>query len=107
MPLPPPASRGISIDEIDTPALVVDLDALEGNIAGMAAAVKASGARLRPHAKSHKCAAIARLQIAAGAVGVCCQKTSEAEALGARGGADVLVTKRIVGAAKTPRPPRP
>ncbi len=103
MPLPPPASRGIPIDEIDTPALVVDLDALEANIAGMAAAVKASGARLRPHAKSHKCAAIARLQIAAGAVGVCCQKTSEAEALVAGGVADVLVTNEIVGAAKTAR----
>jgi D-serine deaminase-like pyridoxal phosphate-dependent protein len=66
----------------------------------MADAAKESGVRLRPHAKSHKCAQIARAQIAAGAVGVCSQKVSEAEALVAGGVADVLVTNEIVGKQK-------
>src|SRR5882672_8641928 len=98
-----PASVGTPLDDIDTPALVVDLDALEGNIARMAQAMEGSAARLRPHAKSHKCAEIARRQIAAGAVGVCAQKVSEAEALVAGGVADVLVTNEIVGAQKVSR----
>src|SRR6266704_2478183 len=103
MPLSPHASIGIALDEVDTPALVLDLDALEGNVSRMADAVKGNGVRLRPHAKSHKCAEIARAQIAAGAVGVCCQKVSEAEALVAGGVADVLVTNEIVGRRKTAR----
>src|SRR6267154_2391026 len=103
MPLPPPASVGNPLDQIDTPALVLDLGALESNIAVMADTVRKSGVRLRPHAKSHKCAEIARRQIAAGAVGVCCQKVSEAEALVAGGVADVLVTNEIVGRRKTAR----
>ncbi len=103
MPPPPHASIGIALDQVDTPALVLDLDALERNLLRMADAVKGSGVRLRPHAKSHKCAEIARAQIAAGAVGVCCQKVSEAEALVAGGVADVLVTNEIVGRRKTAR----
>ena len=73
---------GDPVAAIDTPALVIDLDAMERNLArdgGVRA--RTHGVRLRPHAKMHKCAAIARLQMAAGAVGVCVQKTSEAEAL--------------------------
>src|SRR5258708_5727670 len=69
MPPTPHASIGIALDEVDTPALVLDLDALERNLLRMADAVKGSGVRLRPHAKSHKCAPIARAQIAAGAGG--------------------------------------
>jgi len=103
VPPSPHASIGIALDEVDTPALVLDLDALERNLQRMADAVKASGVRLRPHAKSHKCAQIARAQIAAGAVGVCCQKVSEAEALVAGGVADVLVTNEIVGPWKIAR----
>src|SRR6476646_5248488 len=98
-----PARIGIPLEEIDTPALVVELDALEGNIARMAKAVEGGAVRLRPHAKSHKCAEIARKQIAAGAVGVCSQKVSEAEALVAGGVADVLVTNEIVGKTKVAR----
>src|SRR5438034_4389637 len=97
------ASIGITLDEVDTPALVLDLDVLGRNLLLMAEAVKGRGVRLRPHAKSHKCAEIARAQIAAGAVGVCCQKVSEAEALVAGGVADVLVTNEIVGRRKTAR----
>jgi D-serine deaminase-like pyridoxal phosphate-dependent protein len=100
---PAPASPGIPLEEIDTPALVLDLAALERNIASMALAVEGSAVRLRPHAKSHKCAEIAKRQVAAGAVGVCCQKVSEAEALVAGGVADVLVTNEIVGKAKLER----
>ena len=103
MPPSPETSIGIALDEVDTPALVLDLDALERNLQRMADAVKGSGVRLRPHAKSHKCAEIARAQIAAGAVGVCCQKVSEAEALVAGGVADVLVTNEIVGKQKLAR----
>ena len=99
----PPARVGAPLEEIDTPALVVDLDALEGNIARMAQVMERNPARLRPHAKSPKCAEIAKRQIAAGAVGVCAQKVSEAEALVAGGVADVLVTNEIVGAQKTAR----
>jgi D-serine deaminase-like pyridoxal phosphate-dependent protein len=99
----PPARLGIPLEDVDTPSLVVELDALEGNIARMAQAMEESPARLRPHAKSHKCAEIAKRQIAAGAVGVCAQKVSEAEALVAGGVADVLVTNEIVGAQKTAR----
>ena len=70
-----------------TQALVLDLDALEANIATMAELARARGVALRPHAKTHKCARIARLQLAAGAVGQCCAKLGEAEAMAARGSA--------------------
>ena len=87
--------------EVDTPALLLDLDAFERNVATMAEA--ASGLRLRPHAKSHKCPEIALRQIAAGAVGVCCQKVSEAAAMVDGGVADVLVSNEVVGRAKLGR----
>src|SRR5258706_6083606 len=103
MPPSPHASIGIALDEVDPPALVLALDALERNLLRMVDAVKGSGVRLRPHAKSHKCAEIARRQIAAGAVGVCCQKVSEAEALVAGGVADVLITNQIVDMRKMER----
>src|SRR3977135_1783557 len=102
---PPHASIGIALDEVDTPALVLDLDGLERNLSRMADAVRESGVRLRPHAKSHKCAQIARAQVAAGAVGVCSQKVSEAEGLVEVGVAwcvpVVLFTNEIVGRRKT------
>jgi len=87
--------------EVDTPALLLDLDAFERNVATMAEAAR--GLRLRPHAKSHKCPEIAKRQIAAGAVGVCCQKVSEAEALVAGGVGDVLIANEVVGRAKLAR----
>lgn len=89
--------------EVDTPALILDLDPFERNLARMADAVRGQPVRLRPHAKSHKCADIALRQIAAGAVGVCCQKVSEAEALVAGGVGDVLIANEIVGAGKLER----
>lgn len=93
---PPPARAGDPIEAIATPALVIDLDALERNIARMAAFAREYGLRLRPHAKTHKSAQIARLQLAAGAVGVCVQKVSEAEALAAQGIADFYISNEVV-----------
>ncbi|MGA0602128.1 DSD1 family PLP-dependent enzyme [Caulobacter sp. KR2-114] len=84
--------------DLNTPALVVDADALERNIARMAAFAKASGLSLRPHAKTHKSAAIARRQIDAGALGVCCAKLGEAEALTEAGIDGILITSPVVGA---------
>ena len=98
-----PATVGMPLAAVDTPALVLDLDAFERNLARMANAVRDKPVRLRPHAKSHKCAQIALRQIEAGAVGVCCQKVSEAEALVAGGIADVLIANEIVGAGKLDR----
>ncbi len=95
--------RGAGVDAVDTPALVIDLDAMERNLATMAAFAKQHHVRLRPHAKMHKSAAIARLQIAAGAVGVCVQKTSEAEALAAAGIADIYLSNEVIDAGKLAR----
>jgi D-serine deaminase-like pyridoxal phosphate-dependent protein len=94
---------GDAVASIDTPALVVDLDAMERNLAAMAAFARSHGVRLRPHAKMHKCAAIARLQMAAGAVGVCVQKTSEAEALAAAGVTDLYISNEVIAPAKLAR----
>ena len=99
----PPARPGDPVDAIETPALVVDLDALERNLDGLAQAVAAKGLRLRPHAKAHKTPAIAKLQVARGAVGVCCQKVDEAAAFVEDGIADVLVTNEIVAPSKLAR----
>ena len=103
MTISTPASIGMTLADVDTPALILDLDAFERNLARMAEAVHGKPVRLRPHAKSHKCAEIALRQIAAGAVGVCCQKVSEAEALVAGGVGDVLIANEIVGAGKHER----
>ena len=75
------SSRGISKWDLDTPALVLDLDKLEQNIAAMRASLAGTNVGARPHAKTHKSADIAKLQLAAGAVGICTAKLSEAEAL--------------------------
>jgi len=76
---------GTSKWDLDTPALCVDLDRLERNIATMQAAARRFGIATRPHAKTHKSADIARMQLAAGAVGICTAKLGEAEALAAQG----------------------
>lgn len=99
----PPAEPGMTLDQVDTPALLVDLDAFERNLQRMADAVDRAGVRLRAHAKTHKCAAIAKRQMALGAVGVCCQKVSEAEALVDAGVTDVLLSNQVVGERKVRR----
>ncbi|HXQ13243.1 MAG TPA: alanine racemase, partial [Caulobacteraceae bacterium] len=82
---------------LNTPALVLDVEALDRNIAAMADFAAANGLKLRPHAKTHKSVDIARRQIAAGALGVCCAKLGEAEALADGGIAGMLITSPIVG----------
>jgi 3-hydroxy-D-aspartate aldolase len=99
----PPAEIGMSLDEVDTPALIIDLDAFERNLKRLPERIAGSGVRLRPHAKTHKCAVVALKQVELGAVGVCCQKVSEAEALIYGGVRDVLVTNEIVGKQKLRR----
>ena len=104
MTVRPPAEIGMPLDEVDTPALVVDLDAFERNLRRLADRVGgAAGVRLRPHAKTHKCPVIALKQIELGAVGVCVQKVGEAEAMVYGGVKDVLVTNEIVGKQKLRR----
>lgn len=83
---------------LNTPALVLDLEALDANIAAMAKLAAAAGVKLRPHAKTHKSVDIARRQIAAGAVGQCCAKLGEAEALADGGIGGLLITSPVVSA---------
>ena len=88
--------------DLPTPALVVDLDILESNLASMQAAVDAAGKQLRPHAKAHKRVAIAKRQIELGAVGVCCATLTEMEAMTAAG-VPVLLTTPVAQRVKTDR----
>lgn len=92
------------IARLDTPALVLDLDAFEHNLRAMAAFARAQGVKLRPHAKTHKSVTVARRQLEAGeVVGFCCAKLGEAEAL-ARGGIDAhLLTSPVFGESKLVR----
>ncbi|HEY7758512.1 MAG TPA: DSD1 family PLP-dependent enzyme [Burkholderiales bacterium] len=99
----PPAQGGMRLEQVDTPALLLDLDAFERNLRRLHASLGDASVRVRPHAKSHKCPQIALRQIALGAVGVCCQKVSEAEALVRGGVGDVLIANEIVGAQKLAR----
>jgi D-serine deaminase-like pyridoxal phosphate-dependent protein len=98
-----PAAPGDRPPDVDTPALVLDLDRFEANVARMQDAAARYGVRVRPHAKSHKCAEIARRQLAAGAVGICCQKVGEAEVFLARGIGNVLISNEVVGERKLRR----
>ena len=99
----PAARAGDGVAAIDTPALVVDLDAMERNLARMADFAREHRVRLRPHAKMHKSAELARLQMRHGAVGVCVQKTSEAEALAAGGVTDIYISNEVIAPAKLAR----
>ena len=92
------------VAEIDTPALVVDLERMERNIATMARFFADKPAKLRPHWKTPKCAEVAKRQLAAGAIGITCAKLGEAEALAAAGiRTSVLIANQIVGAPKLVR----
>ena len=83
-------------DEIDTPALLIDLDLMEKNIRNMSEYLKGKKAKLRPHVKNHKIPTIARKEIEAGAVGVAVAKVSEAEVMAWGGIKDILITNQIV-----------
>ncbi len=90
-------------DEVDTPALLLDLDAFEHNLARMRDLLTPTGAKLRAHAKTHKSPVIAHRQMAHGAVGQCVQKVAEAEILAWGGVPDILVSNQVVGDAKLAR----
>jgi D-serine deaminase-like pyridoxal phosphate-dependent protein len=94
---------GVSKWELDTPALCVDLDKLEQNLAALRTGLAGTRVASRPHAKTHKCAAIAKLQLAAGSIGICTAKVSEAEALFAEGVTKILMTTANVTPAKIRR----
>lgn len=103
MPRILPAQPGMALADVDTPALILDLDAFEKNLKKLNESIAGRKIMLRPHAKSHKCPQIALRQIALGAVGVCCQKVSEAEAMVDGGVTDVLIANEVVGASKLKR----
>ena len=92
-----------SIDTIDTPALIVDVDRLEGNIARWAAFAREAGVKLRPHGKTHKCVEIARRQVSAGAVGLTLAKIGEAEVMARAGVRDIFLAYEVIGGPKLPR----
>jgi len=98
----PPASIGQRLEQVDTPALILELDAFERNLRTLADMVRGR-VRVRAHAKTSKCPEVGKRQMALGAVGVCCQKVAEAEAMVEGGIPDVLVSNEVVGAAKIER----
>jgi 3-hydroxy-D-aspartate aldolase len=99
----PPADVGMPLAEVDTPALLIDLDAFERNLGRMAQMIARTPAKLRPHAKTHKSPIIGLKQMRLGAVGVCCQKVSEAEAMVRGGVTNVLVSNEVAGRRKLDR----
>ena len=94
---------GKSVRDIDTPALVIDLDAMKRNLGRMAEFAKKHRVLWRPHAKLHKSVMLAKMQIKAGAVGVCVQKTAEAEIMVAGGIHDVYISNEVIAPAKLAR----
>ncbi len=94
---------GLPVESLDTPALVVDLDVLDSNIATIAGLLAERKVSWRPHAKAHKSPAIAHRLIAAGAIGITCAKLSEAEVYAASGIRDILIANQIVGPVKARR----
>jgi D-serine deaminase-like pyridoxal phosphate-dependent protein len=92
-----------TLAELDTPALLVDLEVLEANLAEMAALAARAEVRLRPHTKTHKSPDIARMQVAAGAAGITCAKLGEAEVMADAGLDDLLIAYPLVGEGKLRR----
>ena len=92
------------VEDLETPAVLVDLDVVERNIAAMAERARRHGVRLRPHAKTHKIPEIARMQLAAGAAGISLAKVGEAEVFADAGFEDIFLAYPVVGEAKAMRP---
>src|SRR5262249_40252511 len=97
------ARVGQSIDELDTPSVVVDIDLVDANVDDMAAFARSAGVALRPHCKTHKTLEIARKQAAAGASGLTVAKLDEAEAYLDDGHHDVFVANEVFGSTKWTR----
>ncbi len=95
--------QGVGKQDLPTPSLLLDLDALEANLRKMASHAEASGLGLRPHAKTHKCSEIAKIQVGMGALGVCVATIREAEAMAAAGVGGLLLTSEAVGPNKVHR----
>ncbi|MCC6802084.1 MAG: alanine racemase [Anaerolineae bacterium] len=93
----------MNIDQLETPAILIDLDRMERNIARVQAMCDQAGVTLRPHIKTHKIPEIARMQLVAGAVGIACQMVSEAEVFAPAGFDDILIPYNILGASKAAR----
>ena len=91
------------IEKLSTPAVLVDVDVVERNVARMASAARTAGVKLRPHAKTHKLLELGRLQLAAGASGLTVAKTSEAEVFAAEGFDDLFLAYPVVGRGKPER----
>src|SRR5471032_239465 len=89
--------------EYGTPAAVIDMDRVERNIARIQAACDAAGVANRPHIKTHKSPMLAKLQIAAGAKGITCQKLGEAEVMAETGIDDILISYNLIGDEKMAR----
>jgi D-serine deaminase-like pyridoxal phosphate-dependent protein len=104
-PLPADASLPVAVGDelLDTPAILVDLDVAEANIARMAAFACRAGLALRPHVKTHKSKAMARRQLRAGAAGLCVATTSEAVVMAGTGAADIVLAYPVVGRRKLER----
>ena len=98
-----PAPLGQGKAALDTPALLVDLDVMEANIAAIAAGCRENGVHWRPHIKGQKTIDILRKELAAGATGVTCAKLGEAEVMAAAGIRHILIANQIVGAIKVRR----
>ena len=94
---------GLPVEQLDTPALLVDLDALERNITKMASDIRSRGSDWRPHSKANKSPAIAHLELAAGAIGIACAKLGEAEVMAASGIGNIMVPNQVVGPIKARR----
>src|SRR5262245_51548645 len=97
------ALLGCSEADLDTPALLVDLAVLEANIRRIAETCASHGVSWRPHLKGHKTAEIARMEQAAGAIGITCAKLGEAEIMASAGFRDILIANQIVGRLKVDR----
>jgi len=97
------SSKVLYKQDLDTPALLIDIDLLEANIKTMADYFRTAKAKLRPHVKTHKIPTIAHMQIAAGAIGVTCQKLGEAEVFAQAGIKGILVSNQIAGEEKIRR----
>jgi D-serine deaminase-like pyridoxal phosphate-dependent protein len=91
------------VEDLDTPVLLIDADALERNLRRMQTIAADAGISYRPHSKSHKSPILAQMQLDAGAQGICCAKLGEAEVMAAAGIPDILITTPVVGRSKLQR----
>ena len=92
-----------TIHDIETPAVLIDINRVKDNIAHAQAHADAIGVKLRPHIKTHKLPEFAKLQVEAGAVGITCQKIGEAEVMADAGLTDIFLPYNVIGAAKLAR----